>query len=177
FGAVDYLPRLMPAAPPLGPGISFMRIGDEFSHQFTEENDAAGGTTRYIKPTPVSGIVPLDIEANVRAERIATGVNNGIARYEVLVDGQRLYERQLGHASVHPPAFQHFGSAVGESWHDATSVWDSRTACNGQHELFVRAFDVDGTTSFYDAFLSHSTMGEYLPVIVTTDNPGQVACN
>lgn len=48
---------------------------------------------------------------------------------------------------------------------------DTRNFSNGEHELFVQAYDVEGNVSMFDLFQAHASAGEYIPIVFTIDNP------
>ena len=50
-------------------------------------------------------------------------------------------------------------------------MWDTTTLMNGTYELFIKAYDVNGTPSLFDLFQADSAVDEYMPILITVANP------
>lgn len=144
----------------IGPGIVLSKM-DGFhlwQSEFEKVGDGTGQTAEYVKQSPVSGIIELDVTANSNAQLAATGHAEGIAYYEIWLDQQVIQTFRVDNET--PVAyFQHKNIEL-----------DTRLFTNGEHELFFQAYDVDGRPSMFDAFEAHAEMGEYIPVVFTIQN-------
>ena len=149
----------------VGPGIVFSEIGGFgfWENEFVEEANPRPGLDRlYIKQTPVSDSVELKIEANSIAQLAATGKAKGIAYYEIWMDEVPIKTIRVDEEQ-----------AVGRFSH--TLMLDIRGFADGQHELFVQAYDTDGNASQFDAFQANALPGEYMPVVIEVQNSSSLA--
>ncbi len=154
-----YLPKIMPNPGLIGSGIILDEIDGVGAYQFDELADRS-----FRMNTPVSGLVGYSVRANSKAQMIAFGKITGMTHYQVWQDGMPILTVPVNENRP-SPAFLH-----------QNRVWDTTQLCNGEHTLFVKAYTPDGTPSIYDAFLAHSLMGEYRPVRIITNNPGNATC-
>ncbi|MEL6594014.1 MAG: hypothetical protein AAFQ68_28180, partial [Bacteroidota bacterium] len=164
----DHMMQLMAFHGPastVGPGIAFSEIdGIPFwQSEFQEELYPRPGIDRqYVKQNPVSDSLELKIHANSTAQLAATGKAKGIMYYEILIDS--IPVKTVWVNQEHPIAgFYH------------TQKIDLTQFPNGQHELFVQAYDVDANASQFDAFLAQALPGEYIPVIIDIQNNASLA--
>ena len=157
----DHHQKLMAFRTPadtVGPGIVFGEMdGEAFWQYESETNPRAGVDRQYRKPTPVSDSVELQISGNSVAQLAATGKAKGIAYYEICIDSVVANTIRLD--EEHPVAgFSH------------NVKLDVSGLSDGPHELFVRAYDVAGNASQFDAFSANSLPGEYMPTIIDIQN-------
>ena len=159
----DHFMKLMDfwnVANTMGPGIVFNRINgdrlrtDEFlgEHQPRDDIDFW-----YVKQTPVSGIMTLEISANSVGQLAATGKAKGITHYDILVDNEIAQTIQKDIET----SIAYFADII---------ELDTENFTNGLHEIFVRAYDVEGTVSTFDQFEASAAPGEYRPVLINIQN-------
>lgn len=157
----DHVSKLMgfwQAANTAGPGIVFNEInGTPFWTLDSEYQPTPEIGRWYLFEDPVSEELSLSILANSEAQLAATGEVTGISYYEIWIDQQ-----------VVKTVFVNQQSEVAEFKHEVTI--DLTSFSNGVHELFVQAYDSNGTPSFFDAFQAHAGPGEYLPTLIDIQN-------
>ncbi|MGB0387819.1 MAG: hypothetical protein ACPGWR_23620 [Ardenticatenaceae bacterium] len=157
----DYAAQNMPDPGPVGPGLRIQEIDRDFiwnKNDFASEVDENGQPTRLIKTSSLSGHVPFVITGNVEAQMTATGHATGISRYEILLNQQVIWSREVNRES--PVAY----------FNHQDIEWDTTIVPDGTYELFMRAYDPEGNPSFVDFFQANSIMGEYIPILVTVNN-------
>lgn len=145
----------------IGPGIALNEMDDIplWQSEFIKENDPVNGQLiKYIKQTPVSETIELDITGNSNAQLASTGHAKGIAYYEVWIDQQVIETIRVDEESA-VAYFQH-----------KDVILDTRNFSNGEHELFIQAYDINGNVSTFDMFQAHASPGEYIPVVFTIEN-------
>lgn len=160
----NYIKEILPNLGAIGPGIIFDKIADVESWTFEKQHDTHGAATGFIMETTLSGIVNIEVSGNSKAQLIGTGHSKGISYYQLLIDTKVVKTIRLDD-DVAVSFFQHKDLTL-----------DTTRLCNGQHELFIKAYAPDGSESFFDFSLSHAIMGDYTPVKITTSNSGQTAC-
>ena len=142
-----------------GPGIKFDVVDavetwqDEFERLPTE----SGGLAALRKKTAVTGAtLAVKISGNSDAQLASTGKAKGITHYEILIDGTIVQSVRVDedHAVA---AFVH-----------ETEV-DISGLANGEHELFVRAYDTDGSISVADYFQAAAYPARPIPIIFTVE--------
>ena len=135
--------------------------------------------TQYTKQVTWVGNVIGNLATTVHINAIpymaGMGVNNGLAHYDVYMDRKIVYSKDtfqdntiLGR--VHAPVVD-----------DVVTI-SSAGLCNGEHELFVRAYDSDNTVSFPDYYHTgfidtFDYKLDYIPVDFQSSNTGATACN
>ncbi len=87
----------------------------------------------------------------------ANGHTTGIERYELLVDQQPVSTIYVNEES--PIAY---------FTHELN--WDTTTAPDGMYELFIKAYDPQNNSSYFDVFQANSQLDEYLPFEITVQN-------
>lgn len=149
-----------------GPGIVFREIDSIplFFSEFSEVlNPTNGSLEGIVKQTPVCGMLHLKIEGNTEARLAAMGTAKGIAYYEILMD-QNVIETVQVDADEAIAYFEH------------DIQLNTLDFSDGSHELFVRAYDVDGRISQWDSFQANAQAGEYIPTTITIDNSDLTNC-
>ncbi|MEM7513762.1 MAG: T9SS type A sorting domain-containing protein, partial [Bacteroidota bacterium] len=143
----------------VGPGIKFDVVDavetwqDEFERVPTE----TGGLAALRKKTSVSGAtLAVKISGNSNAQLASTGKAKGITHYEILIDEEVVQ-------SVRVDEDQALAAFVHEKGVDISGL------ANGEHELFVRAYDVDGGISVADYFQAAAYPARPIPVIFTVE--------
>ena len=156
----DYAASNMPDPGPVGPNIVFTEIAGEPTWDpklFTTEIDSNGHPVRFTKINPVSGRVPIKINANTDAQLASIGHTTGISHYQLLVDQQ-------------PISTIHVDSQSPVAYFTHQIEWDTSNLPDGMYEFFVKAYDPQGNPSYFDKFQANSTIGEYLPFEITVQN-------
>ena len=142
----------------VGPAIVFNEVNQVAFWTLDSEYEPAPGIDKwFILDEPVVDELPLIIRANSVAQLAATGKSTGISYYEIWIDEvpvETIYVDQDNPVA----GFEHHITL------DVTGFAD------GLHELFVQAYDVNGIPSIFDAFLSHASVGEYMPTIIDIQN-------
>ncbi|MEM8897658.1 MAG: T9SS type A sorting domain-containing protein [Bacteroidota bacterium] len=143
----------------VGPGIKFDVVDavetwqDEFERVPTE----SGGLAALRKKASITGAtLAVKISGNSDAQLASTGKAKGITHYEILLDDVVVQTIRVDtdHAVA---AFVH-----------KTEV-DISGLMNGEHELFVRAYDVDGGLSVADYFQAAAYPARPIPIIFTVE--------
>lgn len=129
---------------------------DKISH------DDQGNSNSYIGS--FNGII--DVNANVYSDpsMVGNGKNYGIKSIELLVDRKIVVQKNTS-------------SQVPIAIFDGTLKFDTTQLCNGRHEIFLRAFNGNGSTSIPDYFEQALYQGEYYPLFFNTNNSGKPACS
>lgn len=149
----------------IGPGITLNEMDNIplWQGEFVKETDLVNGQLiKYIKQTPVSETIELDITGNSNAQLASTGHAKGIAYYEIWID-QQVVETIRVDDETAVAYFQH-----------EQVLLDTRNFSNGEHELYIQAYDVNGQVSTFDMFQAHAAPGEYIPVVFTIENTSLV---
>ena len=144
----------------VGPGLTFTEVdGQPFlSEEFENVAQPTPNIKRwYVKQTPVSGVMSFTLQGNSWAQMAAKGSANGISFIEILLDQQSIDTIRTD--QDHP---------VASLLHEVSI--DTRAFGNGSHELFVRAYDVEGNPSIFDAWSAGSFPGDYMPIILNIQN-------
>jgi hypothetical protein len=126
------------------------------------EHDADGNSISYIG----SFAGTIDVNSNVYSNpsEIGNGKNYGIKSIELLVDRKVVIQKNTS-------------SQVPIADYDGTLKFDTTQLCNGRHEIFLRGFNGNGSTSIPDYFQQSLYQGEYYPLFFNTNNPGKPACS
>lgn len=142
----------------VGPGIVFRTIGETPFWTLESEYFPEPDIQRwYIYEAPVSETLDLDIIANSEVQLAATGKVSGINYYEIWIDKEVVRTIRVDEESP-VAAFRH------------RVTLDVSDLENGQHELYIQAYDVNGNPSLFDAFSANATSGLYMPTIFNVDN-------
>lgn len=157
----DHTSKLMEfwqAANTVGPGIVFNSINDTPFWTLDSEYQPTPNIDRwYIYEEPVSDQLDLSILANSESQLAATGKAAGIHYFEVWID-QQVMLTQYVNADSEVAGFKYDVSI------------DLTPFQNGIHELFVKAYDLNGNPSTFDAFQAHASPDEYLPTLIDIQN-------
>lgn len=142
-----------------GPGLVISEIdGINFrTHsEFTGSSTSTG--KRYVKQTPVSGIVDFELAGNSKAQLTSMAHSFGMEYMDILIDGQ-VFERVYLNEDSPIAAFQ--------------KIYQLNTTClsNGVHDVFIYIYDSDGRSSVLDIFEKGHKSGEYIPIEITVNNP------
>lgn len=141
----------------VGPGILFSQVNaiEVWQDEFQEILDTDGKLVALKKQLPVEGAsLPVVISANSMAQLASTGHAKGITHYEILLNGEVIETVRVD--EEHPvAAFMH------------ESTVDISGLPNGEHELFVRAYDIEGTLSVADYFLANAYPVRPIPIRFT----------
>ncbi len=179
-------PNLNPVAtnPPgdIGPGASIQDIGGYYANDTwnqgplgdlgycgfpshtTDPQSTCSGTISHPFDAQLSGIQNIWFGIHGENALNGTGTNPGITEYDIIVDRQRIFAKQTNLTVPAPSVFDVYS-------------WDTAQTCNGVHEVFLLAFNPNGTESLPDYFQSEMLdMGEYNPFYIITNNPGKPAC-
>ncbi len=144
----------------MGPGIAFTTInGDRLR---SDEIDGERNPTDsiefwYVKQTPVSGMLSLEITGNSEGQMAATGSAKGITHYNLLMDNQVF---QTVRKDIESPVAY---------FEDHIEI-NTEQFSDGMHLLFVKAYDVNGTVSTFDTFEGSADPGEYRPILLDIQN-------
>ncbi len=142
----------------VGPGIVFKTIDNQAFWTLEKVHDPTPDIDLwYVYNTPVSDSIQVTIEANSLAQLAATATAKGIAYYEVWIDNEVVSTVQVDAESP-----------VSTFLHELTI--DLSGFENGQHELYVQAYDIEGNPSLFDAFQAHAYPGLYRPTIFEIEN-------
>jgi|GEM_PF-3539595 len=144
----------------MGPGFYINEINGvrtAISSEFAAVRDNNNKLIKYVKQTPVSGVVDFDISANSDGQLTGMAHAFGIEYFDVYIDSQ-IVETVFVNADEPVAAF--------------SKTYQINTDClaNGPHDIFFRAFDVNGRPSVYDKALSSQVSGTYLPIEITVNN-------
>lgn len=116
----------MPALQDIGPGATVVGVG---AQKYLYD--------AYLNTYTVSGTTPIDVWVTSTIALAATGSNPGVARVEILVDGQVVASQVTNAASPAPQV----------RW---TFSLDTTQFTNGAHLLYVRAYNPTGVESYPD---------------------------
>lgn len=154
----------MPKIADIGPGAVISSVNGHLDSSGQWVGDVLDTSSSLTAKSEVSGIVPLYVSANGTAALYGTGTNPGISEYDLTIDRQRFYAKSTA-------------STVAPAYLTDKYDWDTTHLCNGVHELFVEAFNPNGTPSLAD-YVSTASIGngDYYPILIKTNNPGQMAC-
>jgi hypothetical protein len=105
----------------------------------------------------VSGMVDIQIDVRNEIAMHGSGANLGIAQVELLVDG-RIVAIERTDAQAPAPSVLH------------TFSLDTRLLADGEHEIYVRAYNPRCDASIADYQGAGAAAGQYFPLHITTDN-------
>lgn len=113
---------------------------------------------------PVSGLLQFDVIANSNAQMASKGIATGISHYKVFIDEQ-----------VVKTVYTNGQAPVSYFRHNDLS-FDTRLLSNGQHYLYVEAYDVYNRPSLFDIADASVRHGEYIPIAFTVNNTQSINC-
>jgi hypothetical protein len=165
-GTQSYNPyNITPSIGDVGPGARISSVNNVAIN--------SNGGSSYTIPNIMSGTIPVDISIRPLYVMSATGANPGVDHYIIQVDNNTIFTQQTHQSNQCNPSQKLFFCAPGVK---DTFSWDTTSLCNGTHQLFIQAFNPNGTPSVPDYFEAGQLNGGYFPIMVTTNNGNQPAC-
>jgi hypothetical protein len=149
-----------PAQPqirPVGPNAFIAKIGTA-----VVDNSLSDLTTLAVFNPTVSGIVPVGVEAHNDIAMQSTGSNNGIKQIDLLIDGNVVASQRTDAGAPAPGVSTSFSL-------------DTRKLSNGEHEIYVRAYDARCFPSIADYGDIFGTSGTYYPLHINVRNGAAAA--
>lgn len=137
---------------------ALLRIGNFDGINFNQQSEFVYeyiAPKKFIKQTPVSGVIDIELSANSDLQLSATGHAYGFEYFDVMVDSQ-VFERVYLNADSPVAAFR--------------KTYQLNTNClsNGTHEVFIYVYDINGIPSTLNK--SGLQTGEYVPIVITVNN-------
>lgn len=156
----NYDQAVIPKIADIGPAVYIDNINNVVTWDKIE-HDADGNSASFIGM--FSGNIAIDYAAYSHPSEVGNGKNNGIKYIDLLVD-------RAIKATVNTSA------QVSVADYEATFNFDTTQLCNGRHEIFIRAFNGNGSASIPDYFQQVTYQGQYYPLFINTNNPGKASC-
>lgn len=157
----NYDQAVIPKIADIGPAVYIDNINNVVTWDKIE-HDAEGNSNSFIGN--FSGNIAIDYAAYSHPSEVGNGKNNGIKYVELLVDRAI---KETDNTSAQVPVADY----------ESTFNFDTTQLCNGRHEIFVRAFNGNGSASIPDYFQQVTYQGQYYPLFINTNNPGKPACS
>jgi len=165
----NYMDKLMEFATytEIGPNLTIPVVNELATwvpEHFQIAYDDINDNRILVMQTPVNGLLQFDVLANSNAQLASKGIATGISHYKVFIDGQ-VVKTVYTNAQEPVSYFQH---------NDLS--FDTRLLSNGQHYLYVEAYDVYNRPSIFDLGDASVTHGEYFPIAFTVNNNQTIDC-